>query len=901
VSATATRRYFAPEVVQTSAMDCGPASLKCVLDGHGIGVSYARLRDACQTDVDGTSIDTMETVANQLGLSAEQIVIPPDHLVLREAAALPAIVVVRLSDRLTHFVVLWRRHGPYLQVMDPSGGRRWMRSAQFLRELYIHRMDADAAEWRTWAATDEFTGPLGQRLRAIGVGRTEAVQAIQRAVADSTWRELAALDAATRMTQALIDAGGLSAGRDAAATIASITERIRHSPDSWRTVPERFWSVFPAGAADGAEPGAGTPESIRLTMTGAVLVRFHAQRDAPVKNDESSARLAGETISALPEAPVRPAREILAMLRADRALSIPLLLLATIVASAAVAFEALLFRALLDVGRDLGVREQRVVAVAAILTFTLLLSVVDYPLSSWLLAAGRRLEAGLRLRFFARMPQLGDRYFRSRLTSDIAERVHSLHVMRQLPPLAGRAVRTLGELAATAIGIVWIDPASTIPALLLVAAIVLMPLAAYPTLAELELRMRTHAGALSRYYLDALIGLVPIRVHGAERPVRQEHGRVLGEWITSGRQLLAAAVGVDTLQTALGFGLAAWLLWSHLARGGDSTSLLLLYWALRLPVLGDDLAAIVRQYPTTRNVMLRLLEPLLAPVEEAPAAAPVAGAESRGGVAIEMQDVAVRAAGRTLLCDVRLSIRSGEQLAIVGASGAGKSTLVGLLLGWHRPAVGSLLVDGRPLDDAGLASLRAATAWVDPAIQIWNRPMLDNLQYGNPHDARHAAGFAVTAANLQGLIERLPHGLQTALGEGGALVSGGEGQRIRLGRALLRRNVRLVVLDEPFRGLDREARESLMASVRRHWREATLVCITHDVAETQSFDRVLVVDSGVVVEDDDPRRLLARASRYRDLSTAERDVRDRLWASRLWRRLRMDDGKLVEERREEPA
>jgi ATP-binding cassette subfamily B protein len=80
-------------------MDCGPAALKCVLDGHGIPVSYARLRDACQTDVDGTSIDTMEAVANQLGLAAEQVVIPADHLLIKEAAAFPAILVVELSER----------------------------------------------------------------------------------------------------------------------------------------------------------------------------------------------------------------------------------------------------------------------------------------------------------------------------------------------------------------------------------------------------------------------------------------------------------------------------------------------------------------------------------------------------------------------------------------------------------------------------------------------------------------------------------------------------------------------------------------------------------------------------------------------------------------------------------
>ena len=94
------RRFFAAEVVQTSAMDCGPAALKCLLEGFSIPVSYGRLREACQTDVDGTSIDTIEEAAVQLGLEAEQVMVPVDHLFLPEAAALPAIVVVHLASEL---------------------------------------------------------------------------------------------------------------------------------------------------------------------------------------------------------------------------------------------------------------------------------------------------------------------------------------------------------------------------------------------------------------------------------------------------------------------------------------------------------------------------------------------------------------------------------------------------------------------------------------------------------------------------------------------------------------------------------------------------------------------------------------------------------------------------------
>src|SRR4051794_22795527 len=150
------RRLLAPEIVQTSAMDCGPAALKSLIDGFGGSISYGRLREACQTDVDGTSIDTLEEVAIKLGLDTEQVMIPADHLFLSEAQALPALVVVQLPNGFAHFVVVWRCHGHFVQVMDPAVGRRWITIRHFLDELHMHRLPVLASDWRTWAASDEF-------------------------------------------------------------------------------------------------------------------------------------------------------------------------------------------------------------------------------------------------------------------------------------------------------------------------------------------------------------------------------------------------------------------------------------------------------------------------------------------------------------------------------------------------------------------------------------------------------------------------------------------------------------------------------------------------------------------------------------------------------------------------
>jgi ATP-binding cassette subfamily B protein len=185
---------------------------------------------------------------------------------------------------------------------------------------------------------------------------------------------------------------------------------------------------------------------------------------------------------------------------------------------------------------------------------------------------------------------------------------------------------------------------------------------------------------------------------------------------------------------------------------------------------------------------------------------------------------------------------------------------------------------------------------VDPQIQLWNEPLLDNLRYGLTDETPLEAGRVIEQANLSRVIQNLPAGLQSKLGEGGAQLSGGEGQRVRMGRACGKPGVRLTILDEPTRGLDRGQRDSFLQRAREIWQDATLLCITHDVASTRAFSRVLVIDHGQVVEDGDPAQLHANPdSRYRQLCDREEQVRKGLWSAALWRRFAMRDGALSED------
>jgi len=363
--------------------------------------------------------------------------------------------------------------------------------------------------------------------------------------------------------------------------------------------------------------------------------------------------------------------------------------------------------------------------------------------------------------------------------------------------------------------------------------------------------------------------------------------------------------------------------------GTTPAALLYAYWALSLPALGEQLALVVLQAPSMRNAARRALEPLAAPVEQelapvapveapAPLAVPAglalkaAGALSAApalrrpppgapaparGVALELSRVALTLGGHGVLHDVELVLAPGEHVALVGRSGAGKSSLIALVLGLQQPSAGEIRADGDVLAGEALERLRAASAWVDPAVQLWNRSAFENLVYGPGTTSEAELARALDEADLRELAGHLPHGLATRLGEGGSFLSGGEGQRMRLGRALLRPGVRLALLDEPFRGLEREARRRLLARARERWRAATLLAATHDIEDTLSFERVVVLDGGRIVEQGPPAELAARAgSRYARLLKAERELVARGWGSAQWTRWNVATGVLTVER-----
>lgn len=917
------RRWLVPETVGTSTMDCGPAALTSLLGGFGIRVGVDRLREACQTDVDGTSIDRVEDVAVALGLDAEQIMLAPDLLTLPEAEALPCVAVVELPDGAKHFIVIWRRVGRRVQVMDPATGRRWMSLDALESMLYVHGMAVPADGWRAWASSPGGRALTTARLRRVGLaGSADAVMAWADAhPGHGRW---AALEAALRVVGGLVDEGALRRGAEARRAVEGLAEGL---VEGQITVPIEAWPVLPMHGGQVEMRGAvlvrarglrsgedgitdGTPNDADGTMnasdgiTGAsdcieddsdgIADGIGGDGPTPPGIDDPDAVAALR--SALDERGKRPLRAIVRQMFADGALTPLLVGLGVLISAAVTVAEATLLRGMVDALDYVGPPEQRLATLAALIAFFAAALALELPLTVGLLRLGRRIEMRIRVAFRAKLPRLALRYLDSRPLSDLAERAHGIDALRTLPGLGARVIRDASGLLFTALALIWLDPGLWPAVCATVAVGLVLPLLSVPMLAERDLRFRTHAGALTKYSLDALLGLSAIRTHGGQRAMRRRHEALLTEWADASLSLERLALAVEGALGVFGALVVGWLLWDHLTRVDDTRGVLLLvWWGLALPGRARSLVDALQAWPGARNQALRILEPLDAPEV---AGAPDGETPTTGPVALDLRGVVLRAGSATILDGLDLRVPAGQHVAVVGRSGAGKSSLIGVIAGFRRPAAGAVTVDGAPLEGAAIAALRARTAWVDPATHIWNRSLLDNLRYGAADG--EAPGPILDAAELRGLLGRLPEGLQSPLGEGGGLLSGGEGQRVRLGRALGRPDAGLVLLDEPFRGLDRPRRRRLLSRVRDRWRDATLVCVTHDLAETAGFDRVVVIDGGRVVEDGPPAALRARGGLYAELWQTEARLHD-IWRDDRWQHRWMQGGRLGEARPEEAA
>jgi len=221
-----------------------------------------------------------------------------------------------------------------------------------------------------------------------------------------------------------------------------------------------------------------------------------------------------------------------------------------------------------------------------------------------------------------------------------------------------------------------------------------------------------------------------------------------------------------------------------------------------------------------------------------------------------------RRGNRIVLSDIDLLIRPGERVAIVGPTGSGKTTLASLIPRFHDPSEGRVTLDGQDLRKLTLASLRDQIAIVFQEPVLFATTILENIGFGRPNATREEIEAAAIAAGIAGIIEALPEGYDTELGERGGTLSGGERQCVAIARAMVR-NAPVVLLDEPTSGLDARSSSLVISALERLMVGRTVLMISHQTNTLRNMDRILVLEEGRIVDEGSPAVLLDRQGLFR--------------------------------------
>ncbi len=809
--------FLPPEVLQLGGADCGPAALASALRGMGSSVPTSELRRLLGSDAEGTGIGDLERVATELGLAAEQVMVPVEA-VLDGSSPLPAIAVVALPDGRTHYVLLWRKVAGWIIVMDPASGVGLWSRGELDRRLFVHDHPVPASLWREWAATQENLSSLARRLRAIGLSRDAVDERIRIALADPSPGGLAVLDAVARLAASLVAAGALRR-REVGERLPALCEEVAGAADPTTVLAERWWSALPTGS--------GT-----VRLRGALLLRFG---DVAPGHDPTR----GDGDEPVPKRRFRDAHGVAA---------------AAGVSGLLVAAEGFGLAALAS-----GVEGGRLVAAAALIAVALVV-VVSGGLEGCALArafrAGRRDELALRLELAERLPRIPDQAVASRAHADLADRVHAAVAVRHGPHAFGGVIRAGAELAAIVVGLLVLAPAAALPAAIGAILALALPMAARRSLASVEVSWREAGARLATLSVDAARGHAAARDQGLGAALRAEHEMALERWTQSALRRVRFR---GTWQGAIAIGGAAAAL-AALASSEASALLVVGWWALRIPDLGAELVSCAADRAGVETVGRRLAE--LTEVELEPRA-DQSVTTTEAGPHLELAGVSVRLGGVEALRSIDLEIPAGSEVALVGPSGAGKSTLVRLLLGLHTESAGVVLVDGAPRVNP--AQLRHNCGWIDGASALPEAPVGELvLGAGCPSCRRDetrpqtsASPFEerLTFADLEGLsgecLARLPSELPSEVL-----------RKVRLAFGAGPSGARFLALDEPYRGIPQEERRSLHAALRARAPRATVIHATHDLDAALEADLVAVIAGGEILELGPPEVLASQGGAF---------------------------------------
>ncbi|MFE7174747.1 ABC transporter ATP-binding protein [Streptomyces sp. NPDC057616] len=375
--------------------------------------------------------------------------------------------------------------------------------------------------------------------------------------------------------------------------------------------------------------------------------------------------------------------------------------------------------------------------------------------------------------------------------------------------------------------------------------------------------------------LERILGaLRTVKASGAEhREERTLHDAAEESWRQSVRAAKWSAAAGNTAGLAMQVAFITVLAvgGARVATGaievGTLVAFLLYVFYLMSPI--QQVVGAITQYQTGSAALARIQEALTLPAEPAarPAPLPTPGAEP---AALAFDDVRFRYAEDLPYVHhgVTFAVPARGMTAFVGPSGAGKTTVFSLIERFYDPGSGTIALDGRDVRDWDLPQLRSAIGYVEQDAPVLSGSLRDNLLLGNPEADEDALTRVVKTTRLDGLVARLPKGLDTLVGHRGTKLSGGERQRVAIARALLRRP-RLLLLDEATSQLDAVNEAALRDTVADVSRTTTVLVVAHRLSTVTMADRIVVMDAGRVRAVGTHRELVAADPLYAELAATQ--------------------------------
>ena len=387
---------------------------------------------------------------------------------------------------------------------------------------------------------------------------------------------------------------------------------------------------------------------------------------------------------------------------------------------------------------------------------------------------------------------------------------------------------------------------------------------------QLELR-----GELNARIVDGVQGAQDLLAFGAER----DHERDISTLNRRLGRLQGKMAFITGLQDALGdllmnlAMLSVLVLAIPLVLGGEVRGVYLAF--LALVVLGSfeavqPLGTAFQFLGRSTGAGERLFEILDAEPEVKDPAAPLPIPRDHK---LEFRGVGFRYenGNRFALGDVSFTLERGKRVAVVGPSGAGKSTLAGLVLRFWDPTSGEISFGGRDVREYAQDDVRGLIGVVSQDTHVFNDTLRANLLLARPEATDDDLRNVLVQAQLDELVQRLPHGLESPLGEQGLRLSGGARQRLAVARALLK-DAPLLVLDEPTANLDPSTERELLDAVYRSMQDRATLVITHRLVRMQQMDEILVLERGHIVERGTHAELEARQGTYRRMLGIQREI-----------------------------